>query len=131
MINLIKQSIPSTFISLLILIVFFVLIKYLYSRFIRKFILIYLFKKRKITIYRLLFHRFNKLERPILYLIGLYLLKVTIELFAINEEISFIFYIGFIDLKTYVLDHNYFFNNYFLIFLIFLLLYSLTVEIVL
>ena len=96
MINLIKQSIPSTFMSLLILIVFFVLIKYLYGRFIRKFILIYLFKKRKITIYRLLFHRFNKLERPILYLIGLYLLKVTIELFAINEEISFIFYIGFL-----------------------------------
>ena len=94
--NFINQSISEPLIRLLLLIIVFILSKYLYHHFIRKFILISLFKKRKTTVYRLLFYRFDKLVRPILFLIGLFLFKVVIQLFVVNEEISFVFYILFL-----------------------------------
>lgn len=94
--NFINQSISEPLIRLLLLIIVFILSKYLYRHFIRNFILVSLFKKRKTTVYRLLFHRFDKLARPILFLISLFLFKVVIQLFVVNEEISFIFYILFL-----------------------------------
>jgi len=94
--NFINQSISEPLIRLLLLIIVFILSKYLYRHFIRNFILVSLFKKRKTTVYRLLFHRFDKLARPILFLISLFLFKVVIQLFVVNEEISFIFYTLFL-----------------------------------
>ncbi len=78
------------FILLLFLIVF---VKYLFRNFIRKFLLFRLYKQRKSMLYRLMFHRYEKLARPPRYLISLFLFQTAIQIFIHGEKIDFIFYI--------------------------------------
>ena len=87
---------PGHIILFIFLLCFIIFIKYLFRNFIRKFILLQLYKKRKSTFYRLLLHRFEKLIRPFRYIISLYLFKLAIYLFIQGETIDFIFYILFL-----------------------------------
>jgi len=109
-INIINATIPQSVITFFssiyttpvhiilfsLLLIFIIFIKYLFHNFIRKFILVRLFKKRKSTFYRLLFHRFEKLVRPLRYIISLYLLKTAVYLFIQGETSEFIFYMLFL-----------------------------------
>jgi len=81
------------FVSLLFLIIF---IKYLFRNFVRKFILFRLYKKRKNMVYRLMFHRYEKLARPLRYLISFFLFQTAIQLFMSGEKIDFLFYIAYL-----------------------------------
>jgi len=87
---------PAHIILFISLLFFIILIKYLFHHFIRKFILLRLFKKRRSMAFRLFFHRFDKLVRPLRHIISFYLFKIAIELFITGEKIDFIFYILFL-----------------------------------
>ncbi len=109
-IHFINQYIPDSFmhlfseihttpghIILFVLLLFFIIfIKYLFKNFVRKFILLRLYKKRKMMVYRLMFHRYEKLVRPFRYLIGLFLFQTAIELFIMGEKSDFLFYILYV-----------------------------------
>jgi len=84
---------PGHILLFILLSLFIVFIKYLFRNFIRRFILIRLYKRRKNMFYRLLFHRFDKLARPLRYLISLFLFELAIQLFISGGKIDFVFYI--------------------------------------
>ena len=87
---------PGHIILFIALLCFIIFIKYLFRNFIRKFILLRLYKKRKSMFYRLLFHRFEKLVRPLRYIISLYIFKIAIQLFMRGKTLDFSFYIVFL-----------------------------------
>ena len=87
---------PGHIIVFILLLSFIIFLKYLFHHFIRKFILIRLYKKRTSVFNRLLFHRFEKLVRPLRYIISLFLFKIAIYLFVKGEMIEFSFYILFL-----------------------------------
>ena len=109
-IHVINQYIPDSFmhlfseihttpghIILFVLLLFFIIfIKYLFKNFVRKFILFRLYKKRKNMVYRLMFYRYEKLVRPLRYLIGLFLFQTAIQLFIRGEKSDFLFYILYV-----------------------------------
>jgi len=87
---------PAHIILFIFLLSFIVFIKFLFRNFIRKFILIRLYKKRNSTFYRLLSQRFEKLIRPLRYIISLFIFKIALHLFFKGETIEFVFYIFFL-----------------------------------
>jgi len=87
---------PGHIIVFILLLSFIIFLKYLFHNFIRKFILIRLYKKRKNVFDRLLFYRFKKLVRPLGYIISLFLFKIAIYLFVKGEIVDFSFYILFL-----------------------------------
>jgi len=58
--------------------------------------LLRLYKKRNSTFYKLLSQRFEKLTRPLRYIISLFIFKIALYLFFTGGTIEFVFYISFL-----------------------------------
>ena len=92
---------PAHIFIFIFLLSFIFLLKFLFRNFIRKFILIHLYKKRNRTFYLLLSQHFEQLIRPLRYIISLYILKIALYLFLRGINIEFIFYISFLFLFSW------------------------------
>jgi len=84
---------PGHIIFFITLIVFIMLISYLFRNPLRKFVKFRLYKKRKELVYRLLFHRLEKIIKPFRYFITLFLLDMAVDIFGVNQKIDFLFFL--------------------------------------
>lgn len=112
LINVINNSLPDSLTSLfsftdvtlghgllfLMLIAIIFILKYLCQNPLRQLILYRLYKRRKDIVYKLMFHRLDKLVRPFRYIVSLFLFEKALGLFISSEDTSFFFYIIYISL---------------------------------
>jgi len=110
LIHFINQSLPASLSTLaiynhitlghgilfVILIAIIFTLKYLFQNPLRKFILYRLYKKRKDIVYKLMFHRLDKLVRPFRYIVSLFVFEKAIGIFLAEQEQSFFFYIVYL-----------------------------------
>lgn len=84
---------PGHIIIFLSLIILVMLLSYLFRSPLKKFIKYRLYRNRRELVYRLLFHRIEKIIKPFRYLISLFLLQKAIEVFAVSKNIDFFFFL--------------------------------------
>ncbi len=84
---------PGHIILFLVLILSILLISYLFRGPIRKFIKKRLYRNRRELVYRLLFHRLEKIVRPFRYLVSLFILERAIGIFGTNDTVDFLFFV--------------------------------------
>jgi len=70
--------------------------RYFFVKVVKGILKSYLFKKRRVLIYKLLFFRIDKLLRPIRIFISFFIFNVSILLFFNNTFIDNFFYIGYV-----------------------------------
>ncbi len=92
---------PGHIIFFITLIVFIMLISYLFRNPLRKFVKFRLYKNRKELVYRLLFHRLEKIIKPFRYFITLFLLDMAVDIFGVNQKIDFLFFLLYTGMFTW------------------------------
>ena len=117
LVNLINQNVPERLtkaaaflyttpghIALFLLMLFVaLLISYLLKYPIRKMVKMRLFKKRRELLYRLLFHRLEKLGRPIRLFISVVIIEKAIGIFGIGQKLDFLFFLIYIFVMGWVI----------------------------
>jgi len=116
LIYLINQQIPERFVKLaailyttpghmvlfLAMVLLALLIGYVIKYPVRKTIKMRLFHRRRELIYRLLFHRLEKIGRPVRLFITVVILEKAIGIFGIGERLDFLFYLIYILVLSWV-----------------------------
>jgi MscS family membrane protein len=107
LINLINQNLSDKLIKLAaylyttpghialfgVLILTIVLLSWLFRKPLRKFVKFRLYKKRKELLYRLLFHRIEKIIKPFRYLVSIILLNVSVSIFGAGSGVDLFFFV--------------------------------------
>ena len=93
---------PGHMILFLLLVFVALLVGYLLKYPIRKLVKKRLYKKRKELIYRLLFHRLEKIGRPVRLFVSVVILEKAIGIFGIGDNTDFIFFLIYIFVLAWV-----------------------------
>jgi len=83
---------PGHIVMFIVLILLIIMLSYLFRQPLRKWTKIWLYKKRKELLYRLLFHRFEKIVRPFRLIVTVFLLEKAADLFNIGQTMDMLFF---------------------------------------
>ena len=89
-------------IAFFLLIVFIFLNRYIFRKIIKPLIKRYLYKKRRVLVYRLLFFRVDKLLRPLRIFVNFFIFNVAISLFFNSLFLEHFFYIGYVVILSWM-----------------------------
>jgi len=83
---------PGHIIMFVLLMLLIVLLGYVFRNPLRKWIKMGLYRRRKVLLYRLLFHRLEKIVRPFRMIVSILLLEKALDLFRVGETVDLLFF---------------------------------------